>query len=89
MTLIWVLSQSSVARIIRQFKETGLLSPKRKGKCVRIRKATAKDDAYLLRNTKRDPRKTSNVLQKDLQITKDLQNDLQKDLSEAGVEINA
>ena len=70
---LYNVSQSSVARIIKQFKETG--SPKRKGKCGRKRKTTARNDAYLLRKSKLDPRKTSS--------------DLQKDLSTAGVEISA
>ena len=60
------MSQSSVARIIRQFKETGSLSPKRKGKYGRKEEVTAKDDAYLLRKSKLDHRKTSSNLQKDL-----------------------
>ena len=72
---LYNVSQSSVARIIKQFKETGSLSPKRKGKCGRKRKTTARNDAYLLRKSKLDPRKTSS--------------DLQKDLSTAGVEISA
>ena len=63
---LYNVNQFSVARIIRQFKETESLSLKRK--------TTAKDDAYLLRKSKLDPRKTSS--------------DLQKDLSAAGVEIS-
>ena len=71
---LYNVSEFSVARIIRQFKNGSLLS-KRKGKCGQKRKITAKDDAYLLRKSKLDPRKTSS--------------DLQKDLSSAGVEISA
>ena len=69
------MSQSTVARIIRQLKETGSLTSKRKGNCGRKRKSTAKHDAYLLRKSKLDPRKTSS--------------DLQKDLFVAGLEISA
>ena len=69
------MGQTTVARIIRQFKETGSLTPKRKGKCGRKRKTTPKDDSYLIRKSKLDPRKTSS--------------DLQKDLASSGVEISA
>ena len=72
---LYNVSEFSVVRIIRRFKEIGSLSPKRKGKCGQKRKTNAKDDAYLLRKSKLDPRKTSS--------------DLQKDLSAAGVEISA
>lgn len=72
---LYKVGQTTVARIIRQFKDTGSLTPKRKGKCGRKRKSTPKDDAYLLRKSKLDPRKTSS--------------DLQKDLASAGVKISA
>ena len=60
------MGQSTVARIIKQFKETGSVTPKQKGNCGQKRKTIAKDDAYLLRKSKLDPKKTSSDLQKDL-----------------------
>jgi len=41
------MSQSTVCRIIRRFKETGTTSPRRKGKCGRKCKTSAKDDKML------------------------------------------
>ena len=43
-------------------KETGSVTPKRKGKCGRKRKTTAKDYAYLIRESVKDPRKTSDAI---------------------------
>ena len=51
--------QTSVSRIITQYQTTGSVSPKRKGKCGRKRKTTAKDDAYILKKSKQDPSKSS------------------------------
>ena len=59
-------SQKSVSRIIKQQAETGSVTPKRKGKCGRKWKTT-RDDAFLIRNGKLDPKKSSFDLQKDLQ----------------------
>ena len=59
-------SQKSVSRIIKQQEETGSVTSRRKEKCSRKRKTTPKDDKILLRNSKKDPRKTSFVLQKNL-----------------------
>uniref|UniRef100_A0A3Q3R911 Transposase Tc1-like domain-containing protein n=1 Tax=Monopterus albus TaxID=43700 RepID=A0A3Q3R911_MONAL len=42
------------------------VSPKRKGKCGQKRKTTPRDDAYLIRESAQDPRKTSDVLKVDL-----------------------
>ena len=72
---LYNVGQSTVARIIRQLKEKGSLTPKRKGNCGRKQKLTAKNDAYLSRKSKLDPRKTNS--------------DLQKDFSAAGLEISA
>lgn len=58
-------SQKSVSRIINRGLG-GSLSPLRKGKCGRKKKTNARDDKYLLRQSKLDPRKTSSDLQKDL-----------------------
>ena len=43
-------------------KETGSVTPKRKGKCGRKRKTTPRDDAYLIRESVKDPRKTSDAI---------------------------
>ena len=51
--------QTSVSRMIRQYRTTGSVGPKRKGKCGCERKATAKDDAYILKKSKQDPSKSS------------------------------
>jgi len=67
--------QSTVSRVIKQFKATGSFTPNRKGKCGRKRKTTPKGNAYLMRNSKINPRKTSS--------------DLQTDLKHSGVKISA
>jgi len=63
-------SQSTVCRVIRQFKATGSFTSNRKGKCGRKRKTTPKGDAYLIRNSKINPRKTRSDLQKDLEYSR-------------------
>ena len=40
-------SQSTVCRIIQRYKETGTTPPRRKGKCGRKRKMSARDDKML------------------------------------------
>jgi len=40
-------SQTTVCRIIQYFKETGTTSPRRKGKCGRKCKTSARDDKML------------------------------------------
>ena len=67
--------QTRVSRNIWQYKTTGSVSPKRKGKCVCKRKITAKDDAYILKKSKQNPSKSS------VEIT--------NDLAGAGVEMSA
>jgi len=67
--------QITVSRVIRQLKATGSFTPNRKGKCGRKRKTTPTGDAYLMRNSKIKPRKTSS--------------DLQNDLEHSGVKISA
>uniref|UniRef100_A0A3Q3KA92 Transposase Tc1-like domain-containing protein n=1 Tax=Monopterus albus TaxID=43700 RepID=A0A3Q3KA92_MONAL len=59
-------SLATVSRVIKMKKETGSVSPKRKGKCGRKRKTTPRDDAYLIRESVKDPRKTSDALKVDL-----------------------
>ena len=67
-------SLGAVNKIIKQKKETGSVEVKRKGKCGRKRKTTPRDKAFLLRDSKLHPRKTSY--------------DLQQDLEKAGVKIH-
>ena len=55
-------SISTISRIMKMKKETGSVTPKRKGKCGRKRKTTPKDDAYLIRESVKDPRKTSDAI---------------------------
>ena len=55
-------SISTIRRIMKMKKETGSVTPKRKGKCGRKRKTTPKDDAYLIRESVKDPRKTSDAI---------------------------
>ena len=43
-------------------KEKGSVTPKCKGKCGRKRKTTPKDDAYLIRESVKDLRKTSDAI---------------------------
>lgn len=59
-------SPATVSRVVKKKKETGCISPKRKGKCGPKRKTTARDDAYLIRESVKDPRKTSDALKRDL-----------------------
>ena len=55
-------SISTISRIMKMKKETRSVTPKRKGKCGRKRKTTPKDDAYLIRESVKDPRKTSDAI---------------------------
>ena len=59
-------NQSTGSRILKQARTTGTLAPKRKEKCGRKRKTLTRDDIRLLRESKEDPRKTSDMLRKDL-----------------------
>lgn len=59
-------SLATVSRVIKLKQETGSFSPKRKGKCGRKKKTSPRDDAYLLRQSRKDPRKTSDALNTDL-----------------------
>ena len=59
-------NQSTVLRILKQARTTGTLSPKGKKKCGRKKKTSTRDDIRLLRESKKDPRKTSDMLKKDL-----------------------
>ena len=53
-----------VLRVIKRFEDTGSTSPKRKGKCGR--KTSKREDAFVLRQSKFDPKKTSVDLRNDL-----------------------
>ena len=55
-------SISTISRIMKMKKETGSVTPKRKGKCGRKRKTTPRDDAYLIRESVKDPSKTSDAI---------------------------
>ena len=55
-------SISTISRIMKMKKETGSVTPKPKGKCGRKRKTTPKDDAYLIRESVKNPRKTSDAI---------------------------
>ena len=60
------MSRATVCRIIKQFNATGSVTPQRKGKCGIKRFTSPRDDALILRESKRNPRKTSDELMKDL-----------------------
>ena len=55
-------SISTISRSMKMKKETGSVTPKRKGKCGLKRKTTSRDDAYLIRESVKDPRKTSDAI---------------------------
>ena len=59
-------SQPTVYRLIRKFQIEKNLTPNRKSNCGRKKKTTSRTDAYLLRESKFNPRKTSFQLQQDL-----------------------
>ena len=52
-------SISTISRVLKIKKETGSVTSKRKGKCGRKRKTTPRDDAYLLQESVKGPKKTS------------------------------
>ena len=60
------IGKSTVARIINENIKTGHCNTKRRGKCGRKRKTTARDDSFVIRNSVIDPKKTSVDLQSDL-----------------------
>ena len=62
-------NQSMVSRLLKQVAKTGSGSPQRKGKCGRKQKTSPRDDIFLIRQSKLDPRKTSFDLQRDLSHT--------------------
>ena len=52
-------SISIISRVVKMKKETGSVTPKHKSKCGRKRKTTSRDDAYLLQESVKDPKRTS------------------------------
>ena len=56
-------SQPTVHRLIKKFQIEKHLTPNRKGNCGRRKKTTLRTDAYLLRESKFNPRKTNFQLQ--------------------------
>lgn len=59
-------SQGTVSNILRLYKESGTLSPKRVGHCGRKKITSKRDDRYLIHQSKTNPRKTSDSLKQDL-----------------------
>ena len=59
-------SLGSVRSIYKQKRKTGNVEVQRKERCERKRKTTKRDDLILLRNSKINPRKTSEELKRDL-----------------------
>lgn len=59
-------SLGAVNRILKQKRDIGTIEVNRKGKCGRKRKTTRRDEAFLIRDSKLNPRKTSQELQQDL-----------------------
>jgi hypothetical protein len=62
-----ILGFGQVSRILKPFAESGSLSPKRKGRCGRKRKTDKRMDSFVVQQNKKDPRKTSSNLQRDVQ----------------------
>ena len=52
-------NQSIVTRLIKQVTKIGSATPQRKGKCGRKSKTTPRDNAFVIRQSKLDPRKSS------------------------------
>ena len=59
-------SFGSVSSILKQKREAENVEVQRKGRCGKKRKITKRDDLILLRNSKINPRKTSEELKRDL-----------------------
>lgn len=60
-------SQGTVSNILKIYKHTGSVSSLRKGRCGSKRKTTLRDDRFLLSQSRKDPRKTSDALRQDLE----------------------
>ena len=59
-------NQSTVLRLLKQARAIGTLSSNSKEKCGSKRKTSKREDIRLLQESKKDPRKTSGMLRKDL-----------------------
>jgi len=59
--------KSTVARLIKQHAQTGSLSPTRVGRCGRKPRTTPRMDRLLVVMSKKDPRKTSEDLRRDIE----------------------
>ena len=59
--------KSTVARLMKQHAQTGSLSPQRVGRCGRNPKTTLRMDRLLMVMSKKDPRKTSGDLKRDIE----------------------
>ena len=59
-------NQSTVSRVKKHYIATGSLSPLRQGKCGRKRKTSERDDRYLMLESIKNPKKTSDQLMNDL-----------------------
>src|SRR5215469_11361646 len=68
-------AKSTIGDILKRKKDTGESSTLRRGRCGRKRMTTPHNDKVIIRNSIKDPKKTSE--------------DLQTDLSSAGVNISS
>ena len=60
------INQSTVSRVKKHYIATGSLSPLRQRKCGRKRKTSERDDRYLMLESIKNPKKTSDQLMNDL-----------------------
>ena len=60
------ISQSSVNRIVKRYRETGEILPQRVGKCGRKRLSTSYEDRRILRASMIDPRLTALDIKKEI-----------------------
>ena len=67
--------KSTVGRIVKRSNDNDDVTVKRRGRCGRKRKTTARDDQMIIRNSVKNPRKTSV--------------DLKRDLSDGGVNVDS
>ena len=67
--------KSTVGRIVKRSNDYDDVTVKRRGRCGRKRKTTARDDQMIIRNSVKNPRKTSV--------------DFKRDLSDAGVNVDS
>jgi len=58
--------KSTVGRVVKRSNDSDNVTVQRQGRCGRKRKTTARDDQMIMRNSIKDPRKTSVYLKRDL-----------------------